>query len=109
MRGGRGRLPVLAEISGSAPGESRVWSLRREDLRALAELQGSLGDGRVVLLSGEESLTGAIALASATRSDWAGVSVSGRKSARLSIRSVVRISSTFRRRSAEESPWSFSG
>lgn len=65
MLGGRGKLPVLAEISGPAPGATRVWSLRRDDLRALAELQGSLGDARVVLLAGGESLAGAVALAGA--------------------------------------------
>ncbi len=64
MLGGRGKLPVLAEISGSVPGTSRTWSLRRDDLRALAKLPRSL-EGSVVLISGDEAMTGAIALAGA--------------------------------------------
>ena len=64
MRGGRGKLPVLAEISGSAPGATRTWSLRRDDLRALAKLPRSL-EGKVVLVSGDEGLTAAIATAGA--------------------------------------------
>ncbi|HET6997712.1 MAG TPA: hypothetical protein VFI03_03900 [Solirubrobacterales bacterium] len=63
MLGGRGKLPVLAEISGSAAGSTRAWSLRREDLRALAKLQGSLREQRVVLVCGDQGLTGATALA----------------------------------------------
>lgn len=64
MRRGRGKLPVLAEISGSAPGASRAWSLRREDLRALAALPRSL-EGKVALVSGDRGLTAAIATAGA--------------------------------------------
>jgi Mrp family chromosome partitioning ATPase len=76
MLGGRGKLPVLAEISGSAPEAARAWSLRREDLRALAKLPRSLREQRVVLVSGDEGLTGAIALAGAA-------SAAGRRSALL--------------------------
>jgi Mrp family chromosome partitioning ATPase len=65
MRGGRRQLPVLAEIHGPAPGEARVWSLRRTDLEALAKLQAGLASRRVVLVGGEERLAGAIALAGA--------------------------------------------
>jgi Mrp family chromosome partitioning ATPase len=65
MFGGRGRLPVLAEISGPAPGEMRAWSLRRADLEALAKLQVTVDGHRVVLVVGDEGLTGAIALAGA--------------------------------------------
>jgi len=65
MRGGRRKLPVLAEISGPAPGETRAWSLRRADLEALAGLQRGLDDHRAVLVVGEEGMAGAIALASA--------------------------------------------
>ncbi len=64
MRGGRGKLPVLAEISSSAPGTARAWSLRRDDLRALARLPRSLEE-KVVLVSGDEGLTAAIAAAGA--------------------------------------------
>jgi Mrp family chromosome partitioning ATPase len=65
MRGGRRKLPVLAAISGPAPGETRAWSLRRADLAALAKLQGGLDDHRAVLVAGDEGLAGAIALAAA--------------------------------------------
>jgi succinoglycan biosynthesis transport protein ExoP len=65
MRGGRRKLPVLAEISGPAPGETRAWSLRRADLEALSELQEGLDDHHNLLVAGDEGLTGAIALASA--------------------------------------------
>jgi hypothetical protein len=65
MRGGRRKLPVLAEISGPAPGDARAWSLRRADLEALAGLQGGLDEHRTVLVAGEEALGGAIALAAA--------------------------------------------
>lgn len=76
MLGGRGKLPVLAEIAGPAPGETRAWSLRRGDLQALAKLRGSLDRQRVVLVSGDESLAGAIALAGT-------VSAAGRRTALL--------------------------
>jgi Mrp family chromosome partitioning ATPase len=65
MFGGRGTLPVLAEISGPAPGEMRAWSLRRADLEALAEPRATVDGHRVVLVVGDERLTGAIALAGA--------------------------------------------
>jgi Mrp family chromosome partitioning ATPase len=65
MRGGRRKLPVLAEISGPAPGEARAWSLRRADLEALAKPLRGLDDHRTVLVIGAEGLAGAIALAGA--------------------------------------------
>jgi MinD-like ATPase involved in chromosome partitioning or flagellar assembly len=65
MHGGRRKLPVLAEISGPPPGETRAWSLRRADLEALAKLQGGLDDHGAVLVGGDEGLAGAIALAGA--------------------------------------------
>jgi receptor protein-tyrosine kinase len=65
MRGGRGKLPVLAELSGSAPDGSRAWSLRRADLESLAGLQAKLEEDTLVLVSGEEGLAGALALAAA--------------------------------------------
>jgi Mrp family chromosome partitioning ATPase len=64
MRSGRRKLPVLAEISGPAPGESRAWALRRDDLAALAKLQGSLEPG-VVLVVGGEAPAAALGLSSA--------------------------------------------
>lgn len=54
MRGGRGKLPVLAGISGPAPGESRVWSLRGEDFEQLAGVRDRVADQRTVLVTGWE-------------------------------------------------------
>lgn len=65
MLGGRAKLPVLAELSGTASGDPRVWSLRRSELRALTGLQGELGEHRVVLVVGAEANTGAIGLVGA--------------------------------------------
>jgi polysaccharide biosynthesis transport protein len=65
MAGGRRKLPVLAEIAGPAPGESRAWSLRREDLEALARLQGSLGSDRAALVAGAQAPAAALGLAAA--------------------------------------------
>jgi len=65
MRGGRGKLPVLAELSGPAPGGSRAWSLRRADLDSLAGLKAKLDEDTLVLVSGDEGLAGAVALAAA--------------------------------------------
>jgi succinoglycan biosynthesis transport protein ExoP len=76
MRGGRRKLPVLAEIAGPAAGEARTWSLRRADLEALARLQLGLDDHRAVLVVGEKGLAAAIALASAA-------SAAGRRTALL--------------------------
>jgi Mrp family chromosome partitioning ATPase len=66
---GRRKLPVLAEISGPRPGESRAWSLRQADLEALAKPRQALDGHRVVLISGDERLAGAIALAAASAAD----------------------------------------
>ena len=63
MRGRRRKLPVLAEISRSDSGSSRVWSLRRDDLRALASLRERLDGQRVVLTAGEAGLAAAVAVA----------------------------------------------
>jgi Mrp family chromosome partitioning ATPase len=76
MRGGRRKLSVLAEIAGPAAGDARAWSLRRNDLEALAKLQGTLEEQRLVLVSGDEGLAVALALASAA-------SAAGRRTALL--------------------------
>jgi Mrp family chromosome partitioning ATPase len=76
MRGGRRKLPVLAEISGPAPGTTRAWSLRRADLERLVELQNGLAEHRIVFVGADQALTGAIALAGAA-------SASGRRTALL--------------------------
>jgi len=65
MLGRRGRLPVLAEIAGPAPSESRAWSLRRSDLEPLTQLQASLEAHLVLLVEGDERLAAAVALAGA--------------------------------------------
>ncbi len=75
MLGGRGKLPVLAEIFGPAPAE-RVWSLRRADFAALAKLQGTLDEHLAVLVTGDEAAAGAAALAGAA-------SAAGRRTALL--------------------------
>ena len=67
MRGGRRKLPVLAEIAGVAGGDTRAWSLRRSDLEALTKLQRGLDDHRAVLMVGAERLAAAIALAGCRR------------------------------------------
>jgi Mrp family chromosome partitioning ATPase len=65
MRGGRAKLPVLAEISGPPSGETRVWSLRRADFEAMEAPLAALAEHRVVVLTGERRLAGAVALAGA--------------------------------------------
>lgn len=65
MLGGRAKLPVLAEISGPASGDARVWSLRRTELEALAGLQAEFGERRVILVAGAEASVAAIGLAGA--------------------------------------------
>jgi Mrp family chromosome partitioning ATPase len=66
------RLPVLAEISGSAPDRTRVFSLRREDFARLADLQQSLAERRSVLVSGEEDGARTLAIAVAGVASAAG-------------------------------------
>ncbi len=63
MPGGRSKLPVLAEIAGPASGNAQAWSLRRSDLEALEKLLGRLGEGRTLLVTGSERLSGALAVA----------------------------------------------
>jgi succinoglycan biosynthesis transport protein ExoP len=63
MRGGRGKLPVLAEVSGFAPGAEQVWSLRREDFAQLTGVAEKLGERRSVLVTGGGDLGGPLAIA----------------------------------------------
>jgi Mrp family chromosome partitioning ATPase len=63
MLRGRRKLPVLAEISGPAPDGSRVFSLRREDLARLADLQEGLGERRALLVTGGEGVARTVAVA----------------------------------------------
>jgi Mrp family chromosome partitioning ATPase len=63
MRGGRGKLPVLAEISGLAPGGDRAWSLRREDFERLADVRERLQGQRTVLVAGWDDSARLLAVA----------------------------------------------
>lgn len=63
MLRGRRKLPVLAEISGPAPDRTRVFSLRREDLARLADLQEGLEERRALLVTGGEGVARTVAVA----------------------------------------------
>lgn len=65
MFGGRRKLPVLAELAGPDTGSSRAWALRRDDLRALAKVRDALDGRGVALVTGDEGLAGAVAVAGA--------------------------------------------
>ena len=62
MRGGRRKLPVIAEISAPPGGDDRVWSLRREDFEQLEEVRKRLDRQRVVMVSGREDLVRVLAV-----------------------------------------------
>ncbi len=62
MLGGRGKLPVLAEIAGPAAG-SRTWSLRRDDYGQLEGLGERLRERGAVLVSGAEEASSPLAIA----------------------------------------------
>jgi Mrp family chromosome partitioning ATPase len=72
MRGGRGKLPVLAEVSAFAPGEAQVWSLRRADFERMTGVAEHLGGARCVLVSGGTELAGPLAIALAGAAAAAG-------------------------------------
>lgn len=72
MGAGRGKLPVLAEVSGFAPGEERVWSLRRADFERLSGLQAQLGTARSLVVSGGDDVCGTLAIALASSASAAG-------------------------------------
>ncbi len=72
MRGGRAKLPVLAEVSAFAPGAEQVWSLRRNDFERLAGVVTRLGDRRTVLVTGGTELGGPLAIALAGAAGAAG-------------------------------------
>ncbi|MGE0065927.1 MAG: hypothetical protein AB7T48_01120 [Solirubrobacterales bacterium] len=72
MRGGRGKLPVLAEVSAFAPGTEQVWSLRRTDFERLTGVAERLGDARTVLVTGGSELGGPLAIALAGAAAAAG-------------------------------------
>jgi len=63
MRGGRVKLPVLAEISGPTPAPDRVWSLRRGDRTELGKLDDRLEGLRSVAVTGGEDGAEVLAVA----------------------------------------------
>lgn len=54
MPGGRGKLPVLAEISGPVAGAEGHWALRAEDLERLGPLRERLDGHRMLLVTGAD-------------------------------------------------------
>lgn len=68
MPRGRGKLPILAEISGPVAGTRGAWSLRGQDFERLGAVRERLGGHRVVLVTGadEPARVLAAALAGAT-------------------------------------------
>jgi Mrp family chromosome partitioning ATPase len=69
---GRGKLPVLAEISAPDRGESRLWSLRRGDYEALREVREQLEARRLVVVTGSDGLAAGAAVALAGAASAAG-------------------------------------
>jgi Mrp family chromosome partitioning ATPase len=63
MAGGRGKLPVLAEIAGSPGGDAGAWGLRERDFEALAKPLGELDGTRDVLVTGGAAQQGLVAVA----------------------------------------------
>jgi Mrp family chromosome partitioning ATPase len=75
---GRGKLPVLAELAAPDSGERRGWSLRRDDLEALAPVCERLRGTRRLAVTGEDGRAAAVALDLA-----AAASAGGRRTALL--------------------------
>lgn len=63
MPGGRGQLPVLAQIAGPPAGEADRWGIRARDFEALREPLGELGGARDVLVTGGEPERRVVAIA----------------------------------------------
>jgi Mrp family chromosome partitioning ATPase len=63
MPGGRGKLPVLAEISGPVAGAERAWSLRGQDFERLGAVRQRLDGHRAVLVTGADEPTRVLAAA----------------------------------------------
>ena len=72
MRAGRGKLPVLAEVSGFEPGAEQVWSLRQADFERLTALHEQLPSTRCVLVCGDADRAGALGIALAGAAGAAG-------------------------------------
>lgn len=71
MRGGRAKLPVLAELAGPPAGGGGAWSLRADDLKRLGAVHERLDGHRAVLVTGAEEPIRvlAVALAGAAAAD----------------------------------------
>ncbi len=63
MIGRRSKLPLLAEIGSPVSSNGRAWGLRRADLETLKGVLGTVGDRRVVLVTGEEAPAATLAVA----------------------------------------------
>lgn len=63
MFGGRGRLPLLAELSGPPATDAGPWSLRGEDLERLQSVRERLDGRRAVLVTGAEESARVLAVA----------------------------------------------
>jgi Mrp family chromosome partitioning ATPase len=63
MPGGRGKLPVLAEISGPVAGAEGAWSLRGQDFERLGAVCERLDGHRAVLVTGTDEPTRVLAAA----------------------------------------------
>lgn len=63
MPGGRGQLPVLAQIAGPPAGETHRWGIRARDFEALAGPLDELDGARDVLVTGGEPERRVVAIA----------------------------------------------
>jgi Mrp family chromosome partitioning ATPase len=72
MFGRRARLPVLAEVTGTAPEGARSWGLGREDLDRLAAVRDRLAQRQAVLVTGAGHEAPAVAIATAGLAGAAG-------------------------------------
>ena len=61
MRGGRAKLPVLAELSGPPAAGEGAWSLRSNDLERLGPVRERLDGRRAVLVTGADEQAGVLA------------------------------------------------
>ncbi len=61
MFGGRGRLPVLAEVSGSVAAD-RPWALSRHDFEALSKVRERVDGRRVLLVTGVDGAARTLAV-----------------------------------------------
>lgn len=72
MRAGRGKLPVLAEVSGFDPGADQVFSLRQTDFERLSAVHELLAATRCLLVAGDAGPAAALGIALAGAAAAAG-------------------------------------